>query len=121
MVLTLHCLVQFAWPSWPSSRRGCCTNHHVERTLFLDVVVRDREATSQNFAISQHLHLVCLYPVNLCQKLLHFLDRVHGLHFQGDSLTIQFLDENIHCLSQNGYGAKMGQCVSKSAQARMLN
>ena len=72
------------------------TKDQVEGRFFLDVVVREGAAIFELFASEDKTLLVRGNSLLVLDLLLHGLDRVRGLDFEGDSLPGEGLDENLH-------------------------
>ena len=80
----------------------------MERRLLLDVVVRERAAVLELLAREDEALLVRRDALLVLDLLLHVLDRVAGLDVQGDGLTRQGLNEDLHlvCMCQRAGGAE---------------
>ena len=74
--------------------------HQVEGRLLLDVVVRQRAAVLQLLAGEDQALLVGRDALLVLNLLLHAVDRVRGLHIEGDRLTREGLDENLHAAAE---------------------
>ena len=68
----------------------------VEGGLLLDVVVREGAAIFELLASEDKTLLVRGNTLLVLDLLLHSLDGVRGLHFEGDSLPGEGLHENLH-------------------------
>ena len=68
----------------------------MERRLLLDVVVRQRAAVLQLLAGEDQALLVGRDALLVLDLLLHAVDRVRRLYIQGDRLTREGLDEDLH-------------------------
>ena len=72
------------------------TQHKVESRLFLDVVVRKGAAVLQLLAGEDQTLLVRGNAFLVLDLGLDVLDGVRGLHIEGDGLTREGLDKNLH-------------------------
>ena len=72
------------------------TKDQVESRLLLDVVVRKGAAVLELLASEDKTLLVRGNAFLVLDLLLHGLDRVRGLHLEGDGLSSQSLDEDLH-------------------------
>ena len=70
--------------------------HQVQGALLLDVVVAQGAAILQLLAREDKALLIRGDALLVLDLLLHVLDSVAGLHVQGDSLTCQGLNEDLH-------------------------
>ena len=70
--------------------------HQMERRLFLDVVVSEGTAVFQLLACEDEALLVRRDALLVLDLLLDLLDGVGGLDLEGDSLSGECLDENLH-------------------------
>jgi len=72
----------------------------VERTLLLDVVVRKGPAILQLLASEDKPLLVWGDALLVLDLSLHVLDRVAGFNLQGDGLSGEGLDEDLHSATE---------------------
>jgi len=76
------------------------TQDKMESGLLLDVVVRQGPAIFQLLASKDQPLLVWGNSLLVLDLGLDVLDGVRGLHFQGDGLASQGLDEDLHTTTQ---------------------
>jgi len=74
------------------------TKHQVEGRLLLDVVVGKSTAVLKLLAGEDEALLVRRNTFLVLNLLLHILDSVRRLHLEGDGLSRQCLDEDLHLL-----------------------
>jgi len=74
--------------------------HKVEGRLLLDVVVGQRTAVLELLPGEDETLLVGRNAFLVLDLLLHVLDRVRGLDFEGDGLSGQGLDEDLHASTE---------------------
>ena len=72
------------------------TKHQVQGGLLLDVVVGESAAVLQLLARKDQTLLVRRNALLILDLLLHVVDGVGGLHFEGDGLASESLNENLH-------------------------
>ena len=77
------------------------SKHQMESALLLDVVVREGTSVLQLLPGEDESLLVRRDPLLVLDFGLHILDRVAGLHLQGDGLSCQGLDEDLHSSPQS--------------------
>ena len=68
----------------------------MESRLLLDVVVREGTAVLELLASENETLLVRGNAFLVLDLLLHSLDGIRGLHLEGDGLSSQSLDEDLH-------------------------
>lgn len=83
----------------------------VQRTLLLDVVVRERATVLQLLARENQTLLVRRNTLLVLNLLLDTLDRVGGVDVQGDGLAGKSLDEDLHVA--HGRFLSKGRVVGK--------
>merc|ERR1719325_278806 len=76
------------------------SEHKMESALLLDVVVREGPAVLQLFSSKDRPLLVWGDALLVLDLGLDILNGVRRLHLQGDGLTSQRLDEDLHTSSQ---------------------
>jgi len=76
------------------------TEHEVEGGLLLDVVVGERAAVLELLASEDEALLVGRNTLLVLDLLLHVLDGVGALDLEGDRLTGQGLDEDLHTTTE---------------------
>merc|ERR1711975_35922 len=79
-----------------SSEAATETKHQVEGRLLLNVVVRKSTAVLELLAGEDEALLVWWEALLVLDLGLHILDRVRWLNIEGDGLTSEGLDENLH-------------------------
>merc|ERR1719491_1047885 len=91
------------------------TQHQVERGLLLNVVVRQGTAILQLFASEDETLLIWRDAFFILDFGFHVIDRVAGLHIEGDSFACQSLDKDLHDCA--GRCLRLGAgCVDVSTQ-----
>ena len=71
----------------------------MESGLLLDVVVRESAAILQLLARENQTLLIGRNALLILNLLLHVVDGVGRLHFQGDGFASERLNENLHSSS----------------------
>ena len=72
----------------------------MESTLLLDVVIRERTAILELLARKDETLLVRRDTLLILNLSLHVVDRVRRLDLQGDRLTREGLDEDLHSTTE---------------------
>ena len=76
------------------------TEDKVKGRLFLDVVIRQSATVFELFARENQALLVRGDSLLVLNFGLHIVDRVGGLHFQGDRLAGERFDKDLHTATQ---------------------